>query len=427
MRKFFFMHKISALTSKLIRIKRWQLLIVLFIVANVMTFILNYTQSYLWWGYINIDLLYIGTIDAAVIVAVLGPILVLLTSQITRFEQYKKETDARSEAEAKYRHYIENSLDIVTVLDKNGIIKYESPSIEKMLGYQPNEMVGKSVFDFLHPDEREYVYNLFKEKITEYNSSSTLEVRFLKRNGDWSNLTVSGRNLLHDNIVDGIVLNSKDISDLKETQNKLFRLLEEKKILIKEIHHRVKNNFHSVSSMLYLQSQIVSNEQLKEILNVSCNRIHTLALLHEKLQESEDVSRVNFLSYVQRLLEDIKVSYQTSEHDISIEILVDSKIDLPTDQSIHLGLIINELLSNIFKYAFPNKRKGMIVIKFEQSKKGNYLLIKDNGIGIPQDFNIKDSNSLGLRIVEMITKQLQGEFSVIRNDGTEFTVRFPQM
>ncbi len=427
MRKFFFMHKISTLISKLIRIKRWQLLIVLFIVANVMTFILNYTQSYLWWGYINIDLLYIGTIDAAVIVAVLGPILVILISQITRFEQFKKETDARSEAEAKYRHYIENSLDIVTVLDHNGIIKYESPSIEKMLGYQPSEMVGKSVFDFLHPDEREYVYNLFKEKITEYNSSTTIEVRYLKRNGDWANLTVSGRNLLHDRIVDGIVLNSKDISDLKETQNKLFRLLEEKKILIKEIHHRVKNNFHSVSSMLYLQSQMVSNEKLKEILNVSCNRIHTLALLHEKLQASEDVSSVNFLSYIQRLLEDIKVSYQTSERDISINLIVDSKIDIPTDQSIHLGLIINELLSNIFKYAFPENRKGIIVIQFEQIKKRNYLLIKDNGIGIPQDFDVKSSNSLGLRIVEMITKQLQGEFSIRRNDGTEFTVRFPQI
>lgn len=427
MSKFYFMHKLSTVFSKLIRLKRWQLVLLIFIGANLMAFTLNFVQSYLWWNYINIDLLYIGTIDAAVIVVVLGPIFVFLASQITRFEEFKKETDARSEAEAKYRHYIENSLDIVTVLDKNGIIKYESPSIEKMLGYQPSEMVGKSVFDFLHPDERDYVYNLFKEKITEYNSSSTIEARFLKRNGDWANLTVSGRNLLHDNIVDGIVLNSKDISDLKETQNKLFRLLEEKKILIKEIHHRVKNNFHSVSSMLYLQSQIVSNEQLKEILNVSCNRIHTLALLHEKLQESEDVSRVNFLSYVQRLLEDIKVSYLTSEHDISIKILVDSKIDLPTDQSIHLGLIINELLSNIFKYAFPNKRKGMIVIQFEQNKKGNYLLIKDNGIGIPQDFNMKNSNSLGLRIVEMITKQLQGEFSVIRNDGTEFTVRFPQI
>lgn len=427
MSKFYFMHKLSTVFSKLIRLKRWQLVLLIFIGANLMAFTLNFVQSYLWWNYINIDLLYIGTIDAAVIVVVLGPIFVFLASQITRFEEFKKETDARSEAEAKYRHYIENSLDIVTVLDKNGIIKYESPSIEKMLGYQPSEMVGKSVFDFLHPDERDYVYNLFKEKITEYNSSSTIEARFLKRNGDWANLTVSGRNLLHDNIVDGIVLNSKDISDLKETQNKLFRLLEEKKILIKEIHHRVKNNFHSVSSMLYLQSQIVSNEQLKEILNVSCNRIHTLALLHEKLQESEDVSRVNFLSYVQRLLEDIKVSYLTSEHDISIKILVDSEIDLPTDLSIHLGLIINELLSNIFKYAFPNKRKGKIVIQFEQNKKGNYLLIKDNGIGIPEDFNMKTSNSLGLRIVEMITKQLQGEFSVIRNDGTEFTVRFPQI
>ncbi|MFA7419140.1 MAG: hypothetical protein WCZ90_05580 [Melioribacteraceae bacterium] len=130
MSKFYFLHKLSTVISKLIRIKRWQLLLLLFIVANLMTFILNYTQSYLWWGYINTDLLYIGTIDAAVIVAVLGPILVILTSQITRFEEYKKETDASSKAEAKYRHYIENSLDIVSVLDHNGIIKYESPSIE---------------------------------------------------------------------------------------------------------------------------------------------------------------------------------------------------------------------------------------------------------------------------------------------------------
>jgi PAS domain S-box-containing protein len=133
--------------------------------------------------------------------------LIYLVSQITRFEEYRKEILAQSQAEQKYRLYIENALDIVTVLDKNGFIKYESPSIEKMLVYQPSEMIGKNVFDFIHQDEREYLYKIFKEKISEHNSSATLELRFLKRNGTWSNLSVSGRNLLHNELVDGVVLN----------------------------------------------------------------------------------------------------------------------------------------------------------------------------------------------------------------------------
>jgi PAS domain S-box-containing protein len=425
MSKFYFLHKSSTLFSKLIRIKRWQLVLYIFIIANLMTFVLNFTQSYIWWGYINIDLLYIGTIDAAIIVVVLGPIIVLLTSQITRFEEYRNETEARSEAEKKYRLYIENALDIVTVLDENGLIKYESPPIEKMLGYHANEMVGKSVFEFLHPDEREYVYKLFKEKVAEYNSSATLEIRFLKRNGGWVNLTVSGRNLLHDKIVNGLVLNSKDISDLKETQLKLSQLLKEKEILIKEIHHRVKNNFQSVSSMLSLQAQMETNVQLKEMINVSCNRIHSLALIHEKLQESEDVSNVNLLTYFQRLIDNIKLSYQAAQNNISINLNVDADIELATDKSVQLGLIMNELLSNIFKYAFPDNRQGIIIVQLGRSKQMNYLLVKDNGIGLPSDFNISSTKSLGIKIVEMLTKQLQGNLSYQRKDGTEFIIKFP--
>ncbi len=425
MGKFYISHKGSSLFSRFIRIKKWQLVLYLFIIANLMTFLLNFIQSYLWWGNINIDLLYIGTIDAAVIVTILGPIFILLTSQITRFEEYRKESEARSEAEQKYRRYIENALDIVTVLDKNGIIKYESPSIEKMLGYNPAEMIGQSVFDFLHPTEKEYAFNLFKDKITENNSSATLELKFLRKNGTWANLITSGRNLLHDNLVDGIVLNSKDITELKESNQKLNNLLEEKKILIKEIHHRVKNNFQSVSSLLTLQAEMVKDDQLKEILNESCNRIHSLALIHEKLQESEDVSNVTLRSYLQRLIDDLVISYKGVKENISVDLNVDYKIELPTNQCVQLGLILNELLSNVFKYAFPDNRHGRVTINFDRKNEFNYFLVSDNGIGLVDGFDISKCSSLGLKIVKWMVDQLRGEISYQNKGGVEFFIKFP--
>jgi PAS domain S-box-containing protein len=427
MNKSYLLQKTSKAFSKFIRIKKWQLLLYLFILTEAMAFSLNFIQSYLWWGYINIELLYIGTIDAAVIVIILGPALIYLVSQITRFEEYRKEAHIQSQAEQKYRHYIENAIDIVTVLDKNGFIKYESPSIEKMLGYQPNEMIGKNVFDFIHPDEREYLYKIFKEKISEHNSSATMELRFLKRNGTWANLSVSGRNLLHNELVDGIVLNSRDISELKESQAKLSQLLEEKKILIKEIHHRVKNNFQSVSSMLFLQASMLTDESLKEILNVSRNRVHSLAIIHEKLQESEDASNVNLMTYFQRLLESIEKSYQTPDHKITIKFNMPEDIVLPVNQSVQIGLIFNELISNIFKYAFPDNREGIITINFERSKGMHSLIVKDNGIGLPSDFDISQSKRLGLKLIELISKQLNGDFSYNSKEGTEFTLTFPQV
>ncbi|MBX2975126.1 MAG: PAS domain S-box protein [Ignavibacteriaceae bacterium] len=423
MNKLYLLHKLSRAFSKFIRIKRWQLILYLFIITEAMAFSLNFIQSYLWWGYINVELLYIGSIDAAIIVIVLGPALVYLVSQITRFEEYKKE----AQAEQKFRHYIENSLDIVTVLDKNGFIKYESPSIEKMLGYHPNEMIGKNVFDFTHPDERDYLYKLFTEKISEYNSYVTVELRFLKRNGTWAILSVSGRNLLHNELVDGIVLNSRDISELKESQTKLSFLLEEKKLLIKEIHHRVKNNFQSVSSMLFLQASMQTDEKLQEILNVSRNRIHSLAIIHQKLQETEDVSNVNLMVYFEKLIENLKESYLVENQNIKINFNMSQDVLLPVNQAVHLGLIFNELISNVFKYAFPDNREGEITIQFKVEKGMNYLIVKDNGIGLPANFDISNSSSLGLKIIESMSKQLHGEFNYSSSAGTEFILSFPQV
>lgn len=425
MGKYFFIQKLSVILSKINGIKKWQLVLYLFVIAELMTFTLNSTQSIIWWGYVNTDLILIGTIDAAVIVAILGPILIYLVSQMTRFEEYRKDTIAQSKIEQKYRHYIENAPDIITVLDKNGFIKYESPSIEKMLGYQPNELIGKNVFDYLHPDELDYIHNVFKQKINEYNSSAAMELRFLKRNGTWINLSVSGRNLLHDEVIDGIVLNSKDITDLKQTQTKLLRLLDEKKTLIREIHHRVKNNFQSVSSMLLLQATMIEDEKLHEILNVSRNRVHSLAILHESLQETEDVSSVNLLNYFQRLIDSIGKSYKTEIQNITLEVNIDAKFELQTNQSIQLGLIFNELISNIFKHAFPYNQSGNVQINFDRSRGTNYFMVKDNGVGLKQSFDINTSNSLGLKIVRMISKQLEGEFSFKSNKGTEFILKFP--
>jgi two-component system, sensor histidine kinase PdtaS len=170
---------------------------------------------------------------------------------------------------------------------------------------------------------------------------------------------------------------------------------------------------------------MVSDQNLKEILNVSCNRIYSLALIHEKLQESENVSSVNLNSYFQRLLDIIRSSYQTIGKEIIINLNVEMEIELPTDQSIQLGLILNELVSNIFKYAFPDNRQGIITINFDMRNQVNYFLVKDNGIGFPDGFDIQKSSSLGLKIVKLFVGQLHGELTYKNKNGAEFNIKFP--
>lgn len=213
--------------------------------------------------------------------------------------------------------------------------------------------------------------------------------------------------------------------ELSDANDQLQQSLQEKIVLLKEIHHRVKNNMQVVSSLLSLQTRDISSPRELEMFVNSQNRIKTMALIHEKLYHSDDLARVDFSDYIPALVDDLFETYKISPQDIELEVEV-SDVLLDLDQAIPCGLMLNELISNSLKYAFPNGRKGKISVQLGPNKKGDTrLVVQDNGIGLPEGFDYRKSKSLGLQLISILSRQLQGGIELRSEAGTAFAITFP--
>ncbi|HLO51498.1 MAG TPA: PAS domain S-box protein [Kamptonema sp.] len=215
-----------------------------------------------------------------------------------------------------------------------------------------------------------------------------------------------------------------DISDRKQGEEQIKASLKEKEVLLKEIHHRVKNNLQIISSLLKLQSKYIKDPASLALFTDSYNRIKSMALIHENLYRSTDIAKINAASYVQKLVANLLTSYGISSKTIDMQLEVDN-IFLDIDTAIPCGLIINELVSNSFKYAFPNNTPGTILVSLKLENNTTFVLrVSDSGVGLPQNFNWKQTESLGLQLVLNLTEQLGGNIGLDGRDGTDFIVQF---
>jgi two-component sensor histidine kinase len=208
--------------------------------------------------------------------------------------------------------------------------------------------------------------------------------------------------------------------------------LHEKEVLLKEIHHRVKNNLQVISSLLNLQADQIDDISFKEKYRVSRDRIRSMALVHEKLYESENLSLIDFGDYVNSLANSLNMSYNPDNSRIDVKIEVGKNAGMfRIETAIPCGLILNEMLSNSFKYAFPGGQKGNVNVFFGNiGKKGEkplfMLEVKDNGVGLPQDAKIESAETLGFQLISMLTDQLNGKLEVGREKGTSFSLTFTE-
>ena len=212
---------------------------------------------------------------------------------------------------------------------------------------------------------------------------------------------------------------------VEENNTKLKQLLLDKELLFKEVHHRVKNNLQIISSLLNLQSNTVSDLITLEALKQSQSRINTMAILHNKLYQTEDFTNVSIEEYLKQLVDSISTSFSISNCKVDFEINVNHKIELNIDIAIPFGLILNELITNSFKYAFVNRTEGIIkvLLKMDGNKQIQFIY-QDNGVGLPEDFRERAKNSLGLELIEMLTQQLNGSFNVKNLEGARFEINF---
>ncbi|MGF1479054.1 MAG: PAS domain S-box protein [Cyanophyceae cyanobacterium] len=211
----------------------------------------------------------------------------------------------------------------------------------------------------------------------------------------------------------------------QQLQNELSlkeRSLREKTVLLKEVHHRVKNNLQVISSLLWMQSQQVRNEPALQLFKDAQSRVQTLALIHEQLYQTEDLAQVNFGEYLQTLASKLFRSYGIEQQAIALQIEVDAA-PLSLEAAIPCGLIVNELVSNSLKYAFPEQRAGAISLRLQTNACGQFVLsVSDNGVGLPQT---PPQKSLGLIVVDDLVEQLNGRIELECNNGTCFRIVFP--
>ncbi len=320
----------------------------------------------------------------------------------------------------------DNMLDLIYQVNSKGIFEYVSPSIKELLGYEAEEIIGKKDFELIniiHPDDFEIIIDTL-QGATVTLEPKRVQHRYRHADGHYIWVETIGNPLSDDKgEFSGAVYITRDITELKNIENKLKSSLEEKEVLLREIHHRVKNNMQIISSLLNLQSRHLTDANTVNVLKESRNRVKSMAMVHEELYRSRDLSKIDFAEYIQRLLFGLFSSYGVDQNHIIPEINVENVL-LDIGTAVPCGLIINELVSNSLKHAFLNKNKGKISIKFHLNKNSHALIVADNGTGFPEDIDFKNTKTLGLQLVNTLVKQLHGNIDISRENGTSFKIVF---
>jgi PAS domain S-box-containing protein len=215
-----------------------------------------------------------------------------------------------------------------------------------------------------------------------------------------------------------------EVTERRRADERMSSSLREKELLLRELHHRVKNNLQTISSLLKLRLRRSSSSELSEIVRDTQNRIRSIWLVHERLYRSENLSMVDFSEYVRTLAQHLFDSHSVDREAINLLVECDP-IELNIDMAIPCGLILNELVSNCLRHAFPNGRSGEVAVRLRRAEKSVRLEVQDNGVGIPENAEKGNSGSLGITLVYELASQIDGTVQVDRTEGTHFVVRFP--
>ncbi len=290
-------------------------------------------------------------------------------------------------------------------------------------GYSREELLSKTI-DELRADRG---LNYIKQQMAHADRKGILfESVHRRKDGSLFNVEVSFQGAII-NGVRTLVSVVRNITDRKQAEEQIRASLHEKEILLQEIHHRVKNNMQVIKSLLNLQAAAIQDDRLKEQFNESSNRVNAMAIVHEILYQSDSLARIDLHAYVNRLASGLFAMYRASVRGIRLSIKI-QQVFLSMDEAVPCGLVINELISNSLKYAFPDHHSGEITIEAHaRDPEQIELHVSDNGIGLPQAIDLQRVSTLGLKMVRgLIESQLGGTIQIDRRQGTRFNIRFPR-
>ncbi len=326
-----------------------------------------------------------------------------------------------SENELKFRRLFDYSRDAIIIIDSRGIIIDSNNSMNSLVGYSGLELIGKELVGFISPKDE--FPGIIDEILS--NGYARFETNLLASGNMPYHIEVSA-NTFKIGDVTNIQFIIRDISERKIAEKKMNQSLKEKELLLKEIHHRVKNNLQIVSSLLNLQVAKFPQKELKEALKESQNRIRTMALVHQNLYQSEDIAYVGFEDYLKKVCQGLFRSFGANSDKIKL-IVNNGKVKLGIDYAIPCGLIVNELLSNSLKHAFKNQDEGEIIVSLYREENNIILSVQDNGTPLLLEHSLMDSDSLGLQLVKIIAEdQLYGNIAVDTSSGTKIVITFSE-
>ena len=324
-------------------------------------------------------------------------------------------------SEEKLRTFFESANDAIFMLDLEGNFIDVNKAAHERLGYSREEMLSMNLAHLDSPDFAAKVPERIRQVVTQ--GQVVFEAAHMRKDGSVMPVEVNSRaiDLRGKQVIFSVI---RDITERKAADGKINSALAEKETLLKEIHHRVKNNLQIVSSMLHLQSGYIKGDEAKGLFEESKKRIDAMSLIHEKLYRSKDLARVDFREYVDGLI--CNLSALSAEDYDRIEMRAEIEgVILDVDNSIPCGLIINELITNALRHAFPDGRPGEITIGMYIDGEGRVVLsISDDGIGFPRDIDFRSTQSLGLQLVTTLVGQINGVIELDRSRGTSFKVVF---
>jgi PAS domain S-box-containing protein len=331
---------------------------------------------------------------------------------------------------SKLESIFENKSEIlIWTLDQDCRISSLNSKFKEYLqqNFQITPKIGDAIVDILQPNMSEKALPSFRNYLLQGSKGKPQQFEGLLKNYSskrtfWLETFLSPIKLEGKNVFEMACV-ALDITEKKNSELQLTKSLKEKEVLLKEVHHRVKNNLQVISSILNLQSSYVKDENTLNILRESQNRVKSMSFIHESLYRSNDFSEVNFSEYINNLASNILHTFNQQENPVLLELdLGTYKLNL--DQAIPTGLIVNELITNAMKYAFKGVDNPVLSITLNVMDDQVMIRIEDNGIGLPDNFSIQESDSLGLQLVTTLIEQLDGEMSVKVENGTKYLITF---
>ncbi|XWN37775.1 MAG: PAS domain S-box protein [Balneola sp.] len=350
--------------------------------------------------------------------------ILMLTEDVT---EKKKVELALVGSEQKYRNLVEASHDLVWRIDIEGNFNFINNASSSILGYSPSEMIGNSFIPYINPSKAEETLGVH-ESVIKGDVFESFPLEMVTADGELRHLSATAYPIVNDNgIITGCSGTATDITYLKNYQSQLEESLAEKEILIKEIHHRVKNNLAVISGLFALQAMHVDkdDDETLTILQESQSRIKSIAAIHEKLYQNHVFSSIEIKSYLTDFVLEISETYDRNDKQIDIEVHGD-EVSLNVNQAVPFGILANELIVNAYKYAFKGKDEGEIKVSLNISGDELIFSVADNGVGLAENFDINKLNSLGMTLIRTLAEQLNASFewNTKRGEGVTFKVIF---